>query len=165
MSPLRRLAWTILSVVVGASLGMVAAVAVLMALGAAGFFDDPNDVPLYRVWEWVAVWWGGLLLGAFAGGWFAWRRTATQVRLGAHRGSPFLYSVPALIAAGAIAWALSMPRWICVSGSDNSVCTDQEFFRWAVGGSGTLVAIVAAFAVAILRRRRRVLPSEGGMAG
>jgi hypothetical protein len=156
MSAWKRLAWTILGIVAGAAVGIVAAVAALMVLGAVGFFENPDDMPLHRVWESVAVWWGGLLLGAVAGGVFAWRRTARHLELGPHRGSPFLYVLPVVVAAAAIARAVSMPRWICVSGSDNIVCTDKEFFRWAWGGSGTLLAIVVAFAVAIHRRRRRL---------
>ena len=161
MATWKRLAWTILGIVLGAVLGVIAAIAFLVVLGALGFFDNPDDVALHRVWEWVAIWWGGLLLGGGAGGLLAWRRTATGLELGPHRGSPFLYTIPVLLAAGAIGWAASMPEWVCVSGFDNSVCTDQQFFRWAVGGSGALLGIVAAFAVAIYRRRRRVQPSSG----
>jgi hypothetical protein len=58
-------------------------------------------------------------------------------------GRRIVYSIPAVIAAVAIAWALALPRWECVSGFDNETCADRIYVKWTISVAGIALAVIA----------------------
>lgn len=71
------------------------------------------------------------------------------------RGRWIAYSIPMVIAAGGIAWALVLPRWKCVSGSDNITCEDYIYLKWTIAGAGIVLALIVLGIMWIVRRINR----------
>ena len=68
-------------------------------------------------------------------------------------------AIAVVVTAIALAWAVALPRWDCVSGFDTIACADRLYEKWAValGGfaSGPAVALALAGAIRLARRTRR----------
>jgi hypothetical protein len=71
------------------------------------------------------------------------------------RGKWIAYSIPTVIAAGWIVWALVLPRWQCVSGSDNSTCEDYIYLKWTIAGAGIVLALIVVGIMWVVRRINR----------
>jgi ABC-type sulfate transport system permease component len=65
-----------------------------------------------------------------------------------------VYAIPAAIAASAIAWAIALPREVCVSGSDNQVCSDNTYVKWTIALVGVALALIVVGIILFIRRVR-----------
>jgi hypothetical protein len=65
-----------------------------------------------------------------------------------------VYAIPAAIAASAIAWAIALPREVCVSGSDNQVCSDNTYVKWTIALVGIALALIVVGIILFIRRVR-----------
>ena len=66
-----------------------------------------------------------------------------------------IYAVPTVIAGAAIGWAIALPKWTCLSGSDNSGCGDNIYVKWTIALSGLVLALIALGLIVVLHRVRR----------
>jgi hypothetical protein len=75
-----RLAAVLLGIVLGAIVGIMAAIPILVTLDIAGVTDSKEDLPLHGVIPFVATLWGCMLLGGITGAVVGWRRSSPSSR-------------------------------------------------------------------------------------
>lgn len=66
-----------------------------------------------------------------------------------------VYSIPTVIAAAAIACAVALPRWECVSGFDNETCADRIYVKWTIAVAGIALALIGLGIILLVRRIKR----------
>jgi hypothetical protein len=72
---MRRLVAVLLGIALGAIVGIMAAIPILVVLNIVGVTGFREDLPLHGVIPFIATLWGCTLLGGIAGAVVGWRRS------------------------------------------------------------------------------------------